>query len=112
YGSVFGDLESLIGENDMLREALGSNNAAEFFISMLFVISALISAVPALMINGRMLAEEKTGRLEVMNSGTLNRKLSRGTVFATHYMYGLAAAVSAFVLTVLGMYLASMNVDN
>ena len=112
YGSVFGDLESLIGENDMLREALGSNNAAEFFISMLFVISALISAAPALMINGRMLAEEKTGRLEVMNSGTLNRKLSRGTVFATHYMYGLAAAVSAFVLMILGMYLASMNVDD
>ena len=111
YGSIFGDLESLIGDNDMLREALGSNGAAEYFISMLFVISALIAAVPALMINGRMLAEERTGRLEVMNSGTLNRKMSRGTVFATHYMYAFLAALIASMLTVFGMYLASMNVE-
>lgn len=112
YGSIFGDLESLIGENDMLRESLGSNDAAGFFISMLLVISALMAAVPALMITGRMLNEEKDGRLEVIIAGTMNRKVSRTKVFITHYLYGVAAGVSSFLLTILGMYLASMNVDD
>ena len=110
YGSIFGDLESLIGENDMLREALGSNDVAGFFIGMLLVISALIAAVLALMINGRMLNEEKSGHLEVIIAGTLNRKVSRMKVFITHYIYGISAGISAFFLTILGMYLASMNV--
>ena len=112
YGSIFGDLESLIGENDMLRESLGSNDAAAFFIGMLIVISALIAAVPALMINGRMLNEEKNGRLEVIIAGMLNKKVSRTKVFITHYLYGIAAGISAFLFTILGMYLASMNVDD
>lgn len=110
YGSIFGDLESLIGDNDMLREALGDNNPAVFFIGMLMVISALILAVPALMINGRILTEEKKGRLEVMNAGTLNRKISRGTIFTTHYLYGVGTGVLSFLLTIAGMYLASINV--
>lgn len=112
YGSIFGDLESLIGENDMLRESLGSNNAAGFFVGMLLVISALTAAVPALMITGRMLNEEKNGRLEVIMAGTLNSKVSRTKVFITHYLYGIAAGISAFLFTILGMYLASMNVDD
>lgn len=110
YGSIFGDLNAVIGDNDMLQQALSGNVVAEF-IGLLFVISALIAAIPSLMINGRILTEEKQGRLEMMISGTKNSKISRTIVFGTHYIYGIVIGVLSLFLTAFGMYIASINVD-
>lgn len=115
YGSVFGDLEMMISDNEMLSAAVEAGSIDDpmlFFINMILIISTVIAIIPSLMIVGRILKEEQSARLEVVNSGTLLKKLSRGRVLVTHWVISLFAGLLSMVLTTLGMYLASLNVDN
>lgn len=110
YGSIFGDLDQVIGQNDMLKAAFEGQDGTMFFINLLFIISALIATVPALMVNGRFLTEEKSGRLEMMNAATLNNRVSRITAYLIHWFYANLVGILSYLLTLVGMYLASINV--
>lgn len=115
YGSVFGDLEMMVSDNEMLSAAVEAGAIDDpilFFINMILIITTVIAVIPSLMIIGRILKEENSARLEVVNSGTLLNKLSRGRVLVIHYIISLVVGFFAMVLTTLGMYLASLNVDD
>lgn len=115
YGSVFGDLEMIVSDNEMLSTAIEAGSIDDpmlFFINMILIISTVIAVIPSLMISGRILKEESSARLEVVNSGTLLKKLSRGRVLVIHWIISLAAGFLGMLLTTLGMYLASLTVDN
>lgn len=112
YGSIFGDLDQVIGQNEMLQAAFDGQDITMFFINLLFIISALIAVVPAIMLNGRFLSEEKSGRLEMMNAGTMNTRISRATLYLVHWFYANLIGLFSFLVTLLGMYLASMNVTD
>ena len=111
YGSIFGDIDKVIGQNEMLAEAFGQGDGTTMFIGLLFVISAVIACVPGLMVNSRLLTEEKTGRLEALNVGSLKNKISRGRTYLSHYVFALFLSLFTYLLTLLGMYVASRGVD-
>lgn len=114
YGSVFGDLEMMVSDNEMLSAAVEAGSIDDpilFFINLILIITTVIAVIPSLMIIGRILKEENSARLEVVNSGTLLKKLSRGRVLVIHWIISLAVGFLSMVLTTLGMHLASLNVD-
>ena len=111
YGSIFGDIDKVIGQNEMLAEAFGQGDGTTMFIGLLFVISAVIACVPGLMVNSRLLTEEKTGRLEALNVGSLKNKISRGRIYLSHYLFALFLSLFTYLLTLIGMYVASRGVD-
>lgn len=115
YGSIFGDLEMMISDNEMLSAAVEAGSIDDpilFFINMILIITTVISIIPSLMIVGRILKEENSSRLEVVNAGSLIKKYSRDRVLVIHWIISLMVGFLAMVLTTLGMHLASMNVDN
>lgn len=115
YGSIFGDLEEMISGNEMLSAAVEAgaiDDPVMFFVNMILIITTVITAIPAVMIIGRVLREENSARLEVVDSGTLESRFSRTRVLVTHWMISLAVALTGMVLTTLGMHLASMNVED
>ncbi|CAM4241828.1 ABC transporter permease [Lacicoccus alkaliphilus] len=115
YGAIFGDLETMISENEMLSAAVEAgaiDDPVLFFINMILIITTVIATIPGVMIIGRILREEDSARLEVVNTGTLERRFSRSLVLLTHWGISLIVALLGMVLTTLGMYLASMNVDD
>lgn len=115
YGAVFGDLEEMISGNEMLSAAVETGSIDDpvmFFVNMILVITTVITAIPAVMIIGRMLREENAARIEVVDSGTLESRFSRTRVLVTHWVVSLTVALLGMVLTTLGMYLASLNVDD
>ena len=115
YGSVFGDLEMMISDNEMLSAAVEAGSIDDpilFFINMILVITTVITIIPSIMIVGRVLKEENSSRLEVVNAGSLKKKFSRGRILVIHWIISLIVGFLAMVLTTLGIYLASMDVDN
>src|SRR5690606_40119045 len=62
YGSVFGDLESFIEGNDMLKQIFANNSEislVEQFISILMIVITLFATIPPLLNIFRLYAEEK-----------------------------------------------------
>lgn len=115
YGSIFADLEAMFENNELLSAAVEAGSIDDplfFFINMILIITTVIAAIPSLMIISGILKEENTARLEVVNSSTLTRKFSRGRVLVIHWIISLVVGLLAMVLTTLGMYLASLNVDD
>ncbi len=114
YGSIFGDLETMISENELLSAAVEAGTIDDpvlFFVNMILIITTVIAAIPGVMIIGRILREENTARLEVVNTGTLESRFSRSLVLFTHWIASLTVTFLGMILTTLGMYLASMNVE-
>ncbi|MCM3086956.1 ABC transporter [Bhargavaea ginsengi] len=110
YGSILGDLESFIGDNEMLRQMAGEGDGtlAVQFIGTLMVIVTLIGLVPPLMVMGKLLKEERRSHLEYL--GTLN--ISRMKLMGDYITLALAAGFLSLFLANTGMYAASLGVED
>lgn len=110
YGSVFGDLESFIEGNDMLKQIFANNSEislVEQFISILMIVITLFATIPPLLNIFRLYAEEKKGRLENIMSFSLSRtrlmfsyliiSIVNGFVMISLAAFGLWAAGNAVV---------------
>ena len=109
YGSVFGDLELFMANNEFLKElmpaALGFT-IIEQFLAMLISVLAMMAAIPALLTVLKLRAEEKLGRLE----GILARAISRPRILCS--FLGLSAVIGALsiFLSSLGLWVAAQAV--
>jgi ABC-2 type transport system permease protein len=109
YGSVFGDIESFIGDNEMLQQIFLSNpdlDMTEQFAATLMIISAIIATVPSLSIILKLRTEEKKNRLESIYS----KAISRSRLLINHLVLALFGSIALLVLFAIGMWAASSAV--
>lgn len=109
YGSVFGDLDSFFRDNAAMEKILPQNSGytlTEQFLSVLMVIIAVMSAIPALTALFRLKGEEKSGRVEAVYS----KAVSRRVMFLTYFGVGGGAGALALLLGVAGLYAAEASV--
>lgn len=114
YGSVFKDLNDLIHHNEVLKIAVEQGSIQDptlFFIHMIMLITTVISAIPALILFNKLGKFEKDKLLEVVNTGTLNKKFNRAKVILTHVIIAVLFGVVIQLVSAIGMHLASMNVE-
>ena len=110
YGSILGDLESFIGDNEMFRQMAGEGEGSltSQFVGTLMVIVTIIGLVPPLMVIGKLLKEERRTHLEYL--GTLN--ISRMKMMGDYLILSLSAGFLSLFLANAGMYAASIGVED
>jgi ABC-2 type transport system permease protein len=110
-GSLFGDLESLVGDNEMMAAffAKADFTIVEEFLTLLTAIIAVISTVPSVSFLMKLRVEEKHGYTEHL----LARSVDKGRMFAGNF--GLAV-LNAVLLSIIGTVslwaIASATIDN
>ncbi|GEN56296.1 ABC transporter permease [Halolactibacillus alkaliphilus] len=100
YGSVLGDLELFLTENEIIQQIIGSANdvsLTEQFIAIILKVMAIISTIPMLMVFHRLKSEEAKGRLDHL----LARPISRVRVYS---WYVIISLISSIVLLSLGIF--------
>lgn len=111
YGSVFGELESFIDSNDMLKMIFAQTpgfTLTEQFISLMMVIMTMIAAIPLLSFAGRVAGEEKNGHTEHL----LGRAVSRPAQMAAWLLPAFIMSVVLQLLSALGFWsVGSMVLD-
>ncbi len=110
YGSIFGELDTFINENQFLAQAMENESGTDpilQFLSTLMMVTAVFGIIPALMVSARILREEKSERLEMLVSADIDR----GRMLLTHGIFGIVTGGLGLVLAVAGMYGASIGVD-
>ncbi|MEK3906724.1 ABC transporter permease [Oceanobacillus sp. FSL W7-1309] len=90
YGSIFGDLESFIGDSALLQH-MDATSITEQFISTLMIIFALIATIPPIMTMNKLRAEEKGGHIEHLIGNVDSRAKLIGS-------YLILAVVNSFVM--------------
>ncbi|MFC4401553.1 ABC transporter permease [Gracilibacillus xinjiangensis] len=111
YGSVFGDLESFFENNEVIRQMLGNNpdyTLTEQFITMLMVVLAILSTVPALLFFLKIRGEEKKERLEHL----LVRTNSRAKIISVYLIISILGGIVSLLLAVHGLWVSSSTVMN
>ncbi|MGF7145637.1 ABC-2 type transport system permease protein [Anaerotaenia torta] len=98
FGSLFGDLETLVGESEILASYFSHADftIVEEFLTLLTVLIAMVSTVPAVSFLMKLRGEEKEGHAEHI----ISRSVSRNALLAGYF--AIALVVSA-ALTVIGM---------
>src|SRR6185437_2867871 len=105
YGSVFGELESFFGDNEMLAELLAPIEGFSFtdqFIMMLMSIMAMLSTVPALMAMNKLIGEEKKNRTEHL----LGRMVSRTRLMGSLFVVSIVTSFVMLSLAAIGLWSA------
>ncbi|GAE31644.1 ABC transporter permease [Halalkalibacter hemicellulosilyticus] len=98
YGSVLGDIEAFIGDNELYSQILVSVDGfslMEQFLPMLVIVITLIGVIPPIMAINKVRAEEKKGRLEHLLSRAVSRMRLLGGYITISVMTG-------FVMSSLG----------
>ena len=109
YGSIYGDIETFIGENEMLQQVFLNNpdfTFAEQMTVTLMIISAVLVSIPALICLLKIRTEEKKGRLEQVYAKAVSRK----KVLINHLIVAIACSIDFVILFSLGLWLASASV--
>ncbi|SDC20369.1 ABC-2 type transport system permease protein [Pelagirhabdus alkalitolerans] len=101
YGSVLGDLDTFLGENEMIMQVVGGDledggSLVEHFLAMLTDIIAIVATIPALTVFFKMKAEEKKERSEPI----LATRISRTRWLST---FALLSFVTSVIMLTLGV---------
>lgn len=105
YGSVLGDLESFIENNEMMRELLAPAEGfslTEQYLTMLMSIISMICTIPTLMMILRLKGEEKKNRTEHL----LARAVSRTHLIGSFSLISIVGGFVMLLLAVLGLWSA------
>ncbi|GBF77912.1 hypothetical protein PA598K_06493 [Paenibacillus sp. 598K] len=105
YGSILGDLETFLQNNEMLSQMIGEIKGVtltEQFIAMLMTVIALGATIPPMMAVNRLHGEEKKGRIEPL----LVRAVSRSRLLGGYVVVGLLSGLLMNALATLGLWSA------
>ncbi|WP_172370879.1 ABC transporter permease [Sporosarcina jiandibaonis] len=105
YGSVFGELETFFGDNEMLAELIApieGFSLTDQFIPMIMSIMAMLSTIPALMAMNKLIGEEKKNRTEHM----LGRAVSRTRLIASSLVVSIVTSFVMLSLAAIGLWSA------
>lgn len=106
YGSVLGDLDAFLTENDIIQQILGSHEGyslTEQFIAIILKVMAILSTIPVLMVFHRLKSEETKGRLDL----SLARPVSRLSLYIWYSI--ISVLTSVFLLGLAIVSLAGTN---
>jgi ABC-2 type transport system permease protein len=109
YGSVMGDMNSFIENNEMYQMLMGvtpgmtSADLTDPVISMLMLIMAIIATIPVVSVINHLVAEERRGRLEQL----LAKTVLRPYLFAGYLLVAVVAAVLTQLANALGFWLVA-----
>lgn len=109
YGSVFGDIEDFFKNSELIKMLLpksGNFSLAEQFMTILMVIFAILSSIPALTAVLKLVSEEHKGRIDQV----LSKPVSRTTLLSGYAVIGFAVGTLAQFLAIIGLYLAATSV--
>ncbi len=109
YGSVFGDLESFIDSNEMIKDMFGNNpeySLTEQFITMLMVVLSILATVPAILIFLKVRGEEKKER----NEHLLTRGISRYKILAYYFLISIVMGGVSLFLSIFGLWASAASV--
>lgn len=109
YGSVIGDVESMLEGNDVIAQMLASEsdiNIVAQFMSMIIGVLAIAAAIPSLQVFLRLKGEEKKNRTEQLLSGSRSRLNFIGTFLGVSLFTSVlmqAVQMSAFAGSAVAM---------
>jgi len=109
YGSIVGELDSFLENNEMIKQMVegpdGSNSLIDSYIAMLFMIMAMLGAVPVINSAMKVYAEEKHQRMEQVYA-TATPRIG---MYAGFIYIALLQSVLFMLLTALGFYAAGAS---
>jgi ABC-2 type transport system permease protein len=110
YGSIIGELESFIENNNTLKQMLqatgGSQTAyIDAFLPMLCGIIAMLISIPVINTINLVTHEEKRGRMEQIYA----RVVSHSSVFLSSILIAVFETILFMLLSMTGFYMASVN---
>ncbi|MED4164715.1 ABC transporter permease [Halalkalibacterium halodurans] len=109
YGSIFGDLESFLANNEMMRQAfepIEGLTLTEQFLTMLMSIISMICTIPPIMFVLKLKGEEKRNRTEHL----LARAVSRMHVMGSYFVLSVLFGFLMLLLALTGLWLAASSV--
>ena len=109
YGSVFGDFETFILQNEMLRMILAADAGGDMILSFMTYITlvmSLVTAIPVINCVLKLRAEEKKHRLEPLYA----RSVSKLGMFVPYLLIALLLSVVLQLAQAVGMWLAARAV--
>lgn len=110
FGSLFGDLETLIGDNEMMAAffAKADFTIVEEFLTLLTALIAMTSAVPSVSFLMKLRGEEKHGYTEHL----LARSVEKGRMFAGNFALATLSAVFLSIIGTISLWvIASATID-
>jgi ABC-2 type transport system permease protein len=108
YGSIMGDLEGFLENNEILRQAImvsDEYSMTELFITMLMSVIAMGATIPCLSILQKLRSEEKHNRTELL----LSRSVSRKKLLSGYLLLSFLASFLMLFVSVLGLWSASAS---
>lgn len=105
YGSVLGDLEGFLENNEILQQVLAGNNdytMTEQFITMLMSIMTMMGTIPVLMVVLKIRAEEKKNRLEHLAA----RAVSKNEILSGYFGISFVLSIVVQLASVFGLWFA------
>jgi ABC-2 type transport system permease protein len=108
YGSMFGDIESFISQNDYYKQIISGGvdvqgSMINSFAAFLLVIMSIISVIPIINIANKIHAEEKRGHLEAV----FVRSVSRTAMYGAYIAIGAAESIAVQFSGALGVFAPS-----
>jgi len=106
YGSVMGELELFLGENELLMNMFPKDSGftiTELFISMLLSVISISSAIPCISIILKLYSEEKNNRIEHL----LARNVSKYEILFNYFILSLLSSFVIQLVSVFGLWSAS-----
>lgn len=105
YGSILGDLETFLGNNEILGQLMGEIEGVTLtdqFIAMLMTVMTLAATIPPMLAVHRFRGEEKKGRIEPL----LGRAVSRSRLLGGYLVAAVLNGFMMFSLAALGLWSA------
>ena len=116
YGSIFGDIETLLDDNEMMQQMfLGEATIEELqmsvgleeqFLTTIVSMFIIMLTVPILIILLKIYSEEKKGRLENIYA----KKVSRSKMLKSYLLIALGSSIDFVLLFTFGLWLAAFAV--
>lgn len=102
-GSILGDLESFLANNEMLGQLVGKAEGVtltEQFLAMLMTVITIAATIPPVLAIHRLRDEEKKGRIEPL----LGRAVSRARLLGSYLAASVINGFLMFSLAVVGLW--------
>ena len=109
YGSVFGDFESFISQNEMLQMILATGageNMILSFMAYITLIMSLVASIPVINCVLKLRSEERKNRLEAVYA----RSVSKTGQFLPYIIIALISSIVLQLALSFGMWLAASTV--
>jgi len=109
YGSVLGDLDTFIADNDMMQEFLKTTEGfslTDEFITLIMAVMAMIGTIPILSVIFKLRSEENNNRLEHM----LSHPVSRTRLLGSYVVLAVLTSIVVQLFMAIGLWGAAIIV--